>query len=94
MPRRHSPYGGRYESDRAALLAQGLPCALRLVCHGAPADSADHDPPLGLHEHLADSGCCRLQPACMACQRLQSVLVRELRRNRKHLHIPQPSRQW
>jgi hypothetical protein len=69
MPRRQSPYGGRYRKVRAALLGQ--PCEMRLVCEGSPADSADHDPPLSRHEHVEGSGCCALRPACMACQHRQ-----------------------
>ena len=67
------PYGHRYRLVRASLLGQ--PCALLLVCDGAPAESADHSPPLSRHEHREGSGCCRLQPACMACQGEQARLL-------------------
>lgn len=71
MGRHH--YGHRYKQVRAGLL--GLPCELLLVCDGDPADSADHTPPLSRHEHYEGSGCCRLQPACMACQHEQARLL-------------------
>jgi len=59
-------YGHNYRKLRAAML--GLPCELQLVCSGAPADSADHTPPLSRHQHFENSGCCFLRPACMECQ--------------------------
>lgn len=84
MPRRGSPYGGDYGRQRRALL--GLPCELRLVCAGAPATEADHDPPLRRHRHVEGSGCCRLRPACWACQRRQAVdLATETRRGRREV---------
>ena len=67
------PYGHRYRLLRSALL--GLPCELLLVCEGAPADSADHTPPLSRHEHHEGSGCCRVRPACMPCQGEQARLL-------------------
>jgi hypothetical protein len=73
VPRPGSPYGGTYPRARSVLLRQRLPCALRLACDGAMADSADHDPPLALHEHVAGSGCCRLVPACLRCQSVQDA---------------------
>lgn len=66
-------YGHRYRRLRASML--GLPCELRLVCEGDPADSADHTPPLSRHEHREGSGCCRLRPACMRCQGEQARLL-------------------
>ena len=72
MPRRGSPYDRRYQQERLALLAHRPACALRIVCDGAPADSADHDPPLALHAHRPGSGCCRLRPACLRCQAAQA----------------------
>jgi hypothetical protein len=92
-----SPYGQAYRRQRARLLAQGLPCSLRLVCTGAPANSADHDPPLAEHAHLAGSGCCVLRPACLPCQKTQGKLVARDKRlglgawARKS---PQPTRAW
>jgi hypothetical protein len=88
-----NPYGWRYQQARAALLAVPRPCALQLVCRGDVATTADHDPPLSRHAHVAGSGCCRLQPACAPCQSRQaSLLARGLdptppRRN-------PPSREW
>jgi hypothetical protein len=70
MPRKHSPYGGKYRKVRAALLGQ--PCQMMLVCSGDPADSCDHDPPLSRHTHVEGSGCCALRPACRACQGKQA----------------------
>jgi hypothetical protein len=51
----------------------GRPCELRLVCNGARATEADHDPPLSRHRHVEGSGCCRLRPACGPCQRRQAI---------------------
>jgi hypothetical protein len=81
MPRNGSPYGPAYERARKRLL--GRPCALRLVCDGAPATSADHVPPLSRHRHVEGSGCCHLQPACTPCQNRQLAdLTNETRRGR------------
>lgn len=81
MPRRGSPYGPSYERARARMV--GRPCELRLVCAGAPATSADHVPPLSRHRHVEGSGCCRLRPACAACQQRQAVtLANETQRGR------------
>jgi hypothetical protein len=93
VPYRGSPYNHRYLKQRRALLAQGPPCALRLRCTGAPANSADHDPPLALHAHIPGSGCCRLQPACLPCQKTQGKLVAAQLRERRPV-VPAPSRRW
>lgn len=95
-----SPYGWPYRRARARLLAQGLRCALRLVCDGVVADSADHDPPLALHRHQPGTGCCVLRPACLSCQKVQGRLVaRHLRHGdawppRGTTGPPAPSRPW
>jgi hypothetical protein len=60
-----------------------LLCSLRLVCDGVLADSADHDQPLSQHDHVPGSGCCRLIPACTACQRKQGGLIRSDRLGRR-----------
>jgi hypothetical protein len=75
MPRAGSPYAGSYPHRRAALLAGRPRCALRLVCDGAPATSADHRPPIAAHVHRDGSGCCTLIPACLPCQHRQGLLV-------------------
>ena len=80
---RRPQYGYRYRQLRAALL--GLPCELRLVCDGDPADSADHMPPLSRHEHLSGSGCCGLRPACMRCQGEQAKMLSMETKARKRL---------
>jgi hypothetical protein len=88
-------YGHNYRRARAVLLAQQLPCQLRLACDGAIADSADHVPPLALHVHVPGSGCCRLLPECLACQRSQGGSVANLLRARARTPaIPRPSRVW
>jgi len=94
VPRRCSPYDWRYQQERAALLAPGPPCALLLVCDGSRADSADHDPPLGLHDHVPGSGCCRLRPACLPCQHEQGRIVGLARRHPVGRSAPPPSRAW
>lgn len=87
-----SIYDGNYKRERRVLLAQRVPCQLRLVCGGAVADSADHDPPIRQHRHVPGSGCCRLVPACVACQHKQGGLIRSGRL--KARAIPAPSRVW
>lgn len=84
----------------------GLPCEMRLVCNGDPADSADHDPPLSRHQHIEGTGCCRLRPGCRACQGKQArQLAGETARFKKYgLRPPEqtrtntdplpPSRDW
>ena len=93
MPRSSSPYSKHYERERAALLSTPRSCALRIVCDGARATSADHVPPLSLHTrpHVHGSGCCRLQPACRACQARQGLL---LARGVIPRSKPVPSRVW
>ena len=55
-------YGPTYRRARAALLAGGPPC---WRC-GAPATTADHDPPLATFDDPAQwRG--RLMPACARC---------------------------
>lgn len=94
MLRRGSVYGWNYKRERQQLLAQRRQCQLRLVCDGALADSADHDPPLSHHEHVAGSGCCRLVPACLRCQHYQGGLIRTGKIKAKRRRIPPPSRVW
>jgi len=89
MPRKGSPYGRGYERARAMVL--GRPCSLRLVCDGAPANSADHFPPLSRHLHVEGSGCCVLRPACLSCQWEQG---RRLQGRRRYRKVPRPSRSW
>lgn len=100
MPRTGSPYGGDYPRQRAALLAGHPTCE---VCRRAPADSADHDPPLYLHEHRPGTGCCRLRPLCLPCNIRHTggwaavARVRRAKRAGVDLRvrpIPPPSRQW
>lgn len=64
-----NPYGWQHQRRRAAVLRPGV------VCHrcGEPASELDHDPPLALHHHIENSGCCRSLPACGACQRKQGA---------------------
>ncbi len=55
---------GDYERNREALLASDPPCALRLLCHGAAATTADHI------VAVVDGGShalSNLQPACSSC---------------------------
>lgn len=98
MPRKDSPYNHQYAKERKALL--GLPCEMRLACDGNPATSADHDPPLSRHIHVAGSGCCRLRPGCKPCQDRQKVLLAGQSAHFKALGVPtpltdyQPSRSW
>jgi hypothetical protein len=92
VPRRDSPYNQRYVMERRLLLARRERCRLRLVCDGAIATSADHNPPLALHTHVVGSGCCYLQPACLACQKAQGALI--TRRLRTEPPVPTPSRRW
>ena len=100
MPRTGSPYGGDYPARRAALLAADPPCA---ICRRVVADTADHDPPLYLHHHVAGSGCCRLRPLCKPCNvRFTGGWRASVRSRRakaagidlKARPIPAPSRSW
>lgn len=98
MPRKGSPYGPLYEKTRRALIGQ--PCEILLACSGAPATSADHDPPLSRHNHVEGAGCCRLRPACAICQKVQGrALAVETHRLKAHgltppQAVPAPSRVW
>ena len=61
-----------YRRARARLLAGRPDCA-----HGCgnPATEADHQPPLSLHTHVDDSGCCRLVPSCAGHARRQGAIL-------------------
>ena len=91
MPRKGSPYSGSYRKERLRVL--GFPCQLKLACSGSPADSADHFPPLNMHDHLNGSGCCVLRPACMACQWRQAQLL-AAGQHVPERSLPPPSRDW
>jgi 5-methylcytosine-specific restriction endonuclease McrA len=94
MPRRGSPYGSLYERERTRILSEPHLCVLRLRCDGDVATTADHVPPLSLHQHVSGSGCCVLVPACLRCQKSQGGrLMRQLEAERKR-SLPQPSRHW
>lgn len=60
-------YGHQHQVARKALLEANPWC----VHCGAPADVADHQPPLALHDHVEGSGCCELVPSCTPCSRKQ-----------------------
>lgn len=94
VPRPESPYDWSYQRERRALLDQGRRCQLRLACSGVRANSADHDPPLALHDHVKGSNCCRLVPACLDCQRVQGKEVARQLRLAALPHAPVPSRRW
>ena len=62
--------------------------------HARPATRADHQPPLSLHEHIEDSGCCILVPSCLACERKQAGLLGgsvQARRDRLAAPLTEPS---
>jgi len=46
-------------------------------CHRAQATEPDHIPPVGMHQHVEASGCCRLVPSCRRCNRSAARLVVE-----------------
>jgi len=81
MPR--APYNAPYQRARLALLIYGGRCKC-----GRRATSLDHQPPLATHTHIEGSGCCRLVPACLPCQRRQGGELRSAKR------APAPSRRW
>jgi hypothetical protein len=60
-------YNYQHELERRVMLEANPWC---LHC-GAPANVADHQPPLSLHEHVPGSGCCVLVPSCTPCSRKQ-----------------------
>lgn len=91
------PYNSVYQRERAELLRNGPMCALRLACRGDRADSADHQPPLSMHEHVAGTGCCVLIPACLRCQHKQAgTISRQLGLGwwKPKKRFPRPSRSW
>ena len=88
------PYGHRYRKLRAGMLGQ--PCELLLTdecvdAGGAPAESADHTPPLSRHEHWEGSGCCVLRPACMPCQHEQARLLSMETKRMRRMMVVGPS---
>jgi hypothetical protein len=70
-------YGRRYRQRRAELLAGNPWCA---HCTELPAEVADHQPPLCLHDHREGSGCCVLVPSCRRCSYRQAGLLGGARR--------------
>lgn len=68
----HAAFGARYRRVRAMVLEAGTRCA---HCHRRQATQLDHDPPLAMHVHRADTGCCRLIPSCEECNREGGRLV-------------------
>jgi hypothetical protein len=94
MARVGSGYEGGYTREREALLATYALCH---VCRRSPADSADHQPPLALHVHVPDSGCCVLLPSCKPCQKRQGGLLAQALHGsprKPHPPPPRPSRRW
>jgi hypothetical protein len=55
-------------------MLQGEP-VLCAHCKRRPAVTLDHDPPLAMHVHRNNSGCCRLIPSCVECNRAGGVAV-------------------
>ena len=76
---------------RAAAAFAGVELGLR----GSypPATSADHDPPLALHDHTEGSNCCRLRPACRSCQFVQAGKITRWKQAVLRMP-PRPSRRW
>lgn len=77
MPKTDSPYGYRYEQERARVLA-GNPVCVHCAAEGrqVPATETDHQPPVSLHMHRQGSGCCRLVPSCGPHARSQGGTLR------------------
>ena len=74
MPRLGSPYGERAHLAAGAWLKRHH---VRCVhCNWRRATEPDHVPPLATHAHREGSGCCRLQPTCGPCARLQGGMLR------------------
>ena len=70
MPNPESPYNAEHVRARRRLLA--APGVVCIHC-GAPFPVvADHQPPLSLHQHRNNTGCCVLVPSCMKCSRKQA----------------------
>lgn len=64
-------YDHHHAKARVELLANDPWCA---HC-GNPAEIADHQPPLALHDHVRGSGCCVLVPSCRPCSLRQAGQV-------------------
>jgi len=62
-----SGYSGSYQRKLAGLRSgPPLTCA---HCLKRRATTLDHNPPLAMHVHRPDSGCCVLVPSCEPCNR-------------------------
>ena len=62
-------YGAAHQKARAELLADDPLCA---HCGLETATVADHQPPVAMHDHVEDSGCCSYVPSCKRCSSRQA----------------------
>jgi hypothetical protein len=68
-----SAYSSSYRRKLEGLKAgPPLPCA---HCKRRRATTLDHSPPLAMHLHRPDSGCCVLVPSCEPCNRRGGQMV-------------------
>jgi hypothetical protein len=94
---RRSAYGDR---EYRARKAQQRRWGSEVCACGAPADTLDHQPPLALHDHVRNSGCCELIPACRRCNCRGGQRIALVRRRRRALvrvldaDTTTGSRQW
>lgn len=56
-----------YRRAKALLATHPQPCQLRRPGCTGLATTLDHQPRLMDHHHVRGAGCCRLVPACAAC---------------------------
>ncbi|WP_162941998.1 hypothetical protein [Desertimonas flava] len=90
MPRRGSPYG-EPAYVRALEQLRRTPARCHL-CGKVGARSIDHVPALGLHTHVAGSGCCRLLPAHLSCnQESGGWRVANANRRRRGARVKRPA---
>jgi hypothetical protein len=68
-----SGYSGSYQRKLAGL--RSGPPMLCAHCKRQVATTLDHNPPLAMHVHRPDTGCCTLLPSCEACNRRGGEMV-------------------
>lgn len=87
-----APYRERYyRAASAELRAHPRPCGTPGCA--AVATTLDHVPPLGLHRHVAGSGCCVVVAKCRRCNLGAGARIAAARKTRRTAR-PGASRRW